>query len=524
MEDKIETVTRWKERIFLLLISVLFVFLFFRLYSVLQLRFADVDKRLQDGTMINLNAKDPAGQLKELLTRGYYFDDKRDINLLTATVANNIGTGEKIDNIGELNKRKYFIIADEAFEKGGESFKRRVEASRSLLGYTGEDSVLFVSERSGPVKVPSVTDLAMGQHTISGIITNKKQPVAGVLVRLDMILPQDSIYNDEELDEIKPVTENGAGFKKVYLPDSAGKRRLQQLTAYARTNEQGICEFKNLPEGKAFKLLPLQPGYQFGTSQGVQNLDDDESLTFNQSPHTIRLFSTKDFNILKKEKSLIIRTPQEFNDWFWIISGSFIAAFLFVHLLLSWKFSTSDQLILPVVMILTGLSFLTLLSLQDPLRDRFLAKDMLVYLGIGLVALLVMLQFNLRRFTPDSWIYRMLVFKHNRNASNGWPWVVLAATLLAMTIKFGTGPEGSGVKVNLFGFQPSEIVKYLIILFLAGFFAANEKLISEYTSWSKRWSFFSFALIAILVTLLLFLLLGDLGPAMVVLFNIIFVF
>ncbi|WP_299467054.1 FtsW/RodA/SpoVE family cell cycle protein [Mucilaginibacter sp.] len=524
MEDKIETVTRWKERIFLLLISVLFVFLFFRLYSVLQLRFTDVDKRLQDGTMINLNAKDPAGQLKELLTRGYYFDDKRDINLITATVASNIGTGQKIDNIGELNKRKYFIIADEAFEKGGESFKSRVSASRSLLGYTGEDSVLFVSERSSPAKVPSVTDLAMGQHSISGVITNKKQPVAGVLVRLDMILPQDSIYNDEELDEVKPVTENGSGFKKVYLPDSAGKRRLQQLTAYARTNEQGVAEFKNLPEGKAFKLLPLQPGYQFGTSQGVQNLDDDESLTFSQSPHTIRLFSTKDFNILKKEKSLIIRTPQEFNDWFWIISGSFIAAFLFVHLLLSWKFSTSDQLILPVVMILTGLSFLTLLSLQDPLRDRFLAKDMLVYLGIGLVALLVMLQFNLRRFTPDSWIYRMLVFKHNRNASNGWPWVVLAATLLAMTIKFGTGPEGSGVKVNLFGFQPSEIVKYLIILFLAGFFAANEKLISEYTSWSKRWSFFSFALIAILVTLLLFLLLGDLGPAMVVCFTFIVLF
>ncbi|MCQ6957818.1 FtsW/RodA/SpoVE family cell cycle protein [Mucilaginibacter aquariorum] len=524
MEDKIETVTRWKERIFLLLISVLFVFLFFRLYSVLQLRFADVDKRLQDGTMINLNAKDPAGQLKELLTRGYYFDDKRDINLITATVANNIGTGEKIDNIGELNKRKYFIIADGAFEKGGESFKRRVEASRSLLGYTGEDSVLFVSERSSPVNVPSVIDLALGQHTISGVITNKKQPVAGVLVRLDMILPQDSIYNDEELDEIKPVTETGNGFKKVYLPDSAGKRRLQQLTAYARTNEQGVAEFKNLPEGKAFKLLPLQPGYQFGTSQGIQNLDDDESLTFSQSPHTIRLFSTKDFNILKKEKSLIIRTPQEFNDWFWIISGSFIAAFLFVHLLLSWKFSTSDQLILPVVMILTGLSFLTLLSLQDPLRDRFLAKDMLVYLGIGLVALLVMLQFKLRRFTPDSWIYRMLVFKHNRNASNGWPWVVLAATLLAMTIKFGTGPEGSGVKVNLFGFQPSEIVKYLIILFLAGFFAANEKLISEYTSWSKRWSFFSFALISILVTLLLFLLLGDLGPAMVVCFTFIVLF
>ena len=247
-------------------------------------------------------------------------------------------------------------------------------------------------------------------------------------------------------------------------------------------------------------------------------------FTFTQSPHTIRLLSTRDFNILKKEKSLIIRTPQEFNKWFWIIAGCFIGSFLLVHLLLSVRFTTSDQLILPVVMILTGLSFLTLLSLQDPLRDRFLAKDMLVYLGMGLGAMVVMLFIHMRRFTTDNWVYRMLVFKNVRSAANGWPWIAVAVTLLAMTIKFGTGPEGSGVKVNLFGFQPSEIVKYLIILFLAGFFAANEKLISEYTSLAKRWSFFSFALIAILVTLMLFLLLGDLGPAMVVCFTFIALF
>ncbi|MFA6249828.1 MAG: hypothetical protein WC615_23040, partial [Mucilaginibacter sp.] len=80
--DKIQTVSRWKERIFLLLVSVLFVFLFFRLHTVLQTRFTDVDKRLQDGTMINLNAPDPAGQLKKLLTKGYYFEDKRDIDLI----------------------------------------------------------------------------------------------------------------------------------------------------------------------------------------------------------------------------------------------------------------------------------------------------------------------------------------------------------------------------------------------------------------------------------------------------------
>ena len=522
--DKPQTVSRLKERLFILLISVLFLFLFFRLFTVLQLRFADVDKRLQSGTMVNLNSADPAGKIRDLLTKGYYFDDKRDVELITTTVGNNIATGNKIDNVGELNKRKYYIVADDAFAKGGESFKSRVAASRSLLGYTGDDSIRFTQERRNPPNLPSVNDLAMGSYSISGSIVNKKEPVPGVLIRLDMILPQDSIFNDELTEDVKPVTDNTNGVKKVYLPDSAGKRRLQGLTAYVRTDAQGSYTFKNLPTGKAFKVLPLQPGYQFGTSQGVENLTEDVNFIFSQSPHTIKLFSTRDFNILKKEKSFIVRTPGEFNKWFWIIAASFVGAFLLVHLILSWKFSTADQLILPVVMLLTGMSFLTLLSLQDPLRDRFFAEDTLIYLGIGLAAMLLMMQFNLRRFTPDSWIYRMLVFKNSRTASNGWPWVAVAAGLLAMTIVFGTGPEGSGVKVNLFGFQPSEIVKYLIILFLAGFFAANEKLISEYTSWTKRWSFFSFALIAILVTLLLFLILGDLGPAMVVCFTFIALF
>jgi hypothetical protein len=39
------------------------------------------------------------------------------------------------------------------------------------------------------------------------------------------------------------------------------------------------------------------------------------------------------------------------------------------NLLMSIKFPQADQLILPVVMLMTGLSFITLLSLQDPLRE-----------------------------------------------------------------------------------------------------------------------------------------------------------
>ncbi|RYD99704.1 MAG: cell cycle protein, partial [Sphingobacteriales bacterium] len=183
-----------------------------------------------------------------------------------------------------------------------------------------------------------------------------------------------------------------------------------------------------------------------------------------------------------------------------------------------------DQLILPVLMLLTGLSFLTLLSLQDPLRDRFLAQSTFYYFIGGMAGICIMLLINFRKFTNDSKAYRMMVFSGMRRAANGFPWAVLATVLLLLTLMFGSGPEGSGVKVNLGIFQPSEVVKFLLILFLAGYFTTNEKFISEYTRWHRRGAFFGFALVAILVSILLYLMLGDLGPAMVSCFTFIILF
>jgi cell division protein FtsW (lipid II flippase) len=522
--DKHISISRKKERIFLFLITAMLLVLFVRLFAVLQNNFANVDKRLKEGTMVNLNGKNPARNLAAMLEKGYYFDDKRDVDLIEKTIANAIGPGKRFDNIGDLNKKQFNVNADVAFAEGGQSFKQRVIVSRALLGYTGDDSVRFEQEAKSPPPFPSTNNIGMDGPDISGTVLEKKEPVSGVLVRLQLILPQDSIFSDEEADLTKTTTVKTPSFVKTFVADSAKKLHLQSLTAFARTDENGRYTFKNLPAGRAFEVLPLQPGYQFGKTQGTQILDDDASFNFYQAPHSIKLLSIRDFNILRKEKSLIIRMPHDFERWYWIIVAGFVAGFFIIHLILSWRFPDADQLILPAVMILTGISFLTLLSLQDPLRDRFFAKDSLMYLAIGFISIVVMLLLNVRRFTADSRFYRLLVFKRIDSAAKGWPWIVGAMVLLFLTIKFGTGPEGSGVKVNLFIFQPSEIVKYLVILFLAGFFAANEKFISEYASWQKRWSFFYFALVAIGATLMLFLILGDLGPAMVICFTFIILF
>ncbi len=522
---KTNNIYRNTERIFLLLIAVVFAVLFNKLYTVLSKDFIEVPTRLSNGTMINLNDEKPGEAMKTLLHNGRYFRDEKDIDLISSTYARakTLDTSA-IDNIGDINKKNYSINEDVAHSQGGESFKKRVGAERIYLGFTGDDAGIFQQQQNNPSSIPSTNNIGLGHYNISGVIKNKSGIISHVIVRAQLILPQDSVYSNKVEEVANMLNENTVTLKKIYAVDSLNNKQLQSLIAYTQTDENGNFSFNGLPDDKAYEVLPLQPNYTFGRSQGVMQLDANTSFTFYQSPHALKLFSTRDFNILKKEKSLIVRTPEDFKSWFLVIIAGFFAGFFLIHIILSIRFKQADQFILPLIMILTGLSFLTLLSLQEPLRDRFLAKETLYYFAAGIAFIILILLFNLRLFTTDSLLYRLFIFKNIKSSANGWQWACVAIGLLIMLILFGSGPEGSGVKVNLLGFQPSEIVKFVIVVFLAGFFATNEKFISTYNSWAKRSRFFAFALIAILTTIFLFLILGDLGPAMVCCFTFIILF
>ncbi|CAN5382592.1 hypothetical protein BH11BAC5_BH11BAC5_29610 [soil metagenome] len=512
------------ERLSLLLIGGIMAMLFWKLYTVLQRDFSDVNTRLENGTMINLNAGKPGESMEGLLKKGLYFEDPKDIAFAAATIDSK-DAGAVMDNIGELNKKKYFVNAEDAFLKGGKSFKKRVLLSRNLLGFAEADSITFEKEKLHPLSVTSQTNVNLGKYSITGSIKGQNdQPAAGVLVRLKLLVPQDSSTASDQLEDENNTIQFKDGVRRIYVPDTAKNLQLLSFNAYARTDASGKYNFSGLPENKSYEIIPLQPGYEFGRSQGIEKLQGDVRFNFVQSPHSMRLFAAKDFATFKKEKAFLVRTPAEVTSWFWTITLTFFAAFFLLHLIFTIRFPATDQLLLPVIMILTGISFITLFSLQDPLRDRFLAKSTFIYFSIGLVGILALQFINLKKFTPDAGVYRFFVLKNDRKAANGWPWALGAAGLLCLTILFGTGPEGSGVKVNLFGFQPSEIVKYMVIIFLAGFFAKNEKFISEYPSFNKRLSFFIFAVAAIVTTILLFLALGDLGPAIVCCFTFIILF
>lgn len=411
---------RGLDRVFLGLITAVLGLLFHTLFTVLQGDFKDVDGRLRNGTMVNLDGPNNPQTLATLLGKGYYFDDERDIQFIRAAIADaRNADASPLDNVGELNKRRFSVLADDTFSRGGNSFKKRVTLYRSLLGFAGSNSSRLYTERAAPPPLPSVTDAGLDGYRLSGTVrTEADSRVAGVLVRLAMILPPDNTQAGDG-SRATDVTENKADVQKVYELDAGNNRRLRTLTAFARMDAQGAFASANLPGGRAFEMLPMQPGYQFGASQGVSALTQNSQFTFYRTPHALRLLSTRDFTILKKEKSLIVRTPAEFNWWYQLIVSCFFGGFLLIHLLVSLRFRQADQLILLVVMLLTGLFFITLLSLQDPLLNRLLAKDSLTYFGIGLVGFGVLLFLNLRKFTLDSGLYRLLIFRKDRRAANG---------------------------------------------------------------------------------------------------------
>ncbi|MDQ6814898.1 MAG: cell cycle protein, partial [Bacteroidota bacterium] len=261
------------ERFFLFALSILMVAVYYQLFSVLKGDFADVSKRLGNGTMMNLNDDKPGERIKTLLQKGFYFRDNRDIDFISQAVENGRrNTVGIIDNVGELNKSLYNVNSEEAYLRGGEVFRKRVQVERSLLGFSDADTGLFIQERKKPVQLPSVNNLLEGNGSINGRVQKGQDvPVKGVLVRLQIILPQDSLYSENVGDVDKRIVENTKGVRRIFVLDSANNRQLQSLSAFARTDAKGQFSFTGLPANRAFAVLPLEPGFEFGRSQGVEN-------------------------------------------------------------------------------------------------------------------------------------------------------------------------------------------------------------------------------------------------------------
>ena len=168
---------------------------------------------------------------------------------------------------------------------------------------------------------------------------------------------------------------------------------------------------------------------------------------------SMQLLTAEQFRQLKP--LFAVRTPEQFRRKFFLWCGLFFAAFLVTHIWLSLRGFAGDQSLLPATLLLSGIGFILMVSLRDPLRDNLLFVDFAQGVVAGCVVLAILATLDFRRLF----------------GSLSYVPLIASFALSALLIAFGSGPGTSDAKVNLFGFQPVEIIRLLLVFFLAGYFA-----------------------------------------------------
>jgi cell division protein FtsW (lipid II flippase)/cell division protein FtsI/penicillin-binding protein 2 len=247
---------------------------------------------------------------------------------------------------------------------------------------------------------------------------------------------------------------------------------------------------------------------RIGPGQNAVSLTHVGALTTLTMP--VPLFTSADVAAIKQ--GLVVRTPEDYRRQILIAISLFMAAFWLAHLVRSMGSSTGDPIVLPVTHLLTGIGLAIMLALRDPLRDTVPAA---VYAG-GVAA-------GCALFTAIGFVD----FEDPRLRRAVLPPLVVAVLLATALLTFGTGPAGSGAKVNLLGVQPVEAIRLLTAFSLAAYFARRWQFLRDFSAavgpsrrrWHHlrvpRWKDVRPLAVTIGTLLALFFLQKDLGPALV---------
>ena len=221
------------------------------------------------------------------------------------------------------------------------------------------------------------------------------------------------------------------------------------------------------------------------------------------------LFTAEQFRQLKP--LFVVRRPAQFTGAFYRWSALFFAAFLLVHIFWSIRGFRGDQLLLPVTMLLSGAGLILMISLRDPVRDNLLFVDFAQGAVLGCLLLAALSGLDYEKLLGKLTFVPLLA----------------SFALSVALILFGHGPGTSDAKVNLLGFQPVELIRLLLVLFLAGYFASRWDVLRharetrpQMAALTSRFDIppveYTFpALVSVALCVVFFFLQRDMGPALV---------
>lgn len=171
-----------------------------------------------------------------------------------------------------------------------------------------------------------------------------------------------------------------------------------------------------------------------------------------------------------------IPTVSGFADILWPSVLPFVL-FLGISVGMAWRNIRADQVLLPLVALLAGLGLMMMARLEPRVGSSIDAKQS-AWVTMGVIALSVIL------FVDWDNLFR----KYLRTTLMDWldhhryVWLALGVLLIIATFLFGVDPNGSGVRawfnLGLFSFQPSELLKVILVIFLASYLNEYREVVS----------------------------------------------
>lgn len=156
--------------------------------------------------------------------------------------------------------------------------------------------------------------------------------------------------------------------------------------------------------------------------------------------------------------------------------GAYLLALLMVHVAFVLAGRRTDQILLPAVGMLGGIGLLLMQRLPQDLVTQSIGP---LDLGLGQLQLLWLLI----SLTVAA-LLALLVRSDRWLRAYKYTWAAAGIALLAMTFVFGTDVNGARLTLSIgpINGQPSELLKVILVVFLAAYLSENRSLLADETT------------------------------------------
>ena len=564
----------------LIVSTILLVVLFIKLWSNYSERFDEVDKNYTSEpkpAAINLVKGISCDELSDVLYNHNYITNKKDADFVSKFICKKLEEGETLTTLYDLNKRIWQIPVSFIDSIGSNEYKHKANKSKESIGIDDEFCEVDISQLQSSTKVDSnqfgtISVSVNEKIEKTGLFPNSSEkPCANVVVRL-------SEQYIDSLDNYKSKRRTIA-YLKTNDKGKVSFNGLNPNLSYSVLPIHDGFEYgttKGTIGGNLSKYDNATLYCSFTQQEHKIRIFDAQTLKQIKEDKTLTIRSPKEFkNILVKYVVLF------FAAWWglWLIykvrrkpiNETILAILMYLTgLCLLTMFSLNDPLTdkllgadmaqgiiagVVLIAILLNVNFKKLYQNQalidfdiplecikwifKPFKHKvsYLTRILSsrasnVFLKCislcGIVICLPMLILDLIRVTSLNKIVSRFLEKLPKGSG-----YLITALMLTALLFTPLGVAVGGMKVNLnigILFQPSEIAKYLIIFFMAAYFSVNANKIVQFSEkgntklFGVKLKMMMSIFIGLGVLMGLYLVLGDMGPALVLAFTFILLY